>query len=127
MPVDGRPAYLRLRDAVDPTVVFQVDIFWVVVGGADPSTVIDDLGDRVISLHVKDGVTLPRSAYGGEPFVNVPVGDGVVDVASAVATAETHPGIGWLIVEFDHVEGSPIEAARASYTNLTGRGLARGR
>ena len=60
--------------------MFQVDIFWVVVGGADPSTVIDDLGDRVVSLHVKDGVTLP-SAASAEPFVNVAVGEGVIDVA----------------------------------------------
>ena len=58
-PLEGVPVYRRLRDRLDPAVVFQVDIFWVVVGGADPATVIDELGDRVVSLHIKDGVTLP--------------------------------------------------------------------
>ena len=123
--VDGVPVYRRLRDRLDPAVVFQVDIFWVVVGGADPSTVIGELGDRVVSLHVKDGVTLP-SAASAEPFVNVAVGEGVIDVPSAVATADRHPGIEWLIVEFDHAEGSPVAAVRDSYAYLTSNGLGRG-
>ncbi len=123
--IDGIPSYRRLRDGLDPAVVFQVDIFWVVVGGADPPAVIDDLSGRVVSLHVKDGLTLP-SAASAEPFVNVAVGRGVVDVASAVAAADRQPGVEWLIVEFDHCEGSPFEAVRESYANLTTRGLGRG-
>ncbi len=123
--IDGIPTYRRLRDRLDPAVVFQVDIFWVAVGGADPSTVIDDLGDRVVSLHIKDGVTLP-SAAGAEPFVNVAVGEGVIDVPAAVATADRHPGIEWLIVEFDHAEGPPGAPVRDSYAYLTSHGLGRG-
>jgi sugar phosphate isomerase/epimerase len=123
--IGGAPLYRRLRDRLEPAVDFQVDIFWVVVGGADPPTVIDDLGDRVVSLHIKDGVTLP-SAAGAEPFVNVAIGQGVIDVASAVAAADRHPGIEWLIVEFDHCDGSAIEAVRQSYDDLATRGLGRG-
>ena len=123
--LEGVPAYRRLRDRVDPAVAFQVDIFWVVVGGADPTTVIDDLGDRVVSLHVKDGVTLP-SAASAEPFVNVAVGQGVVDIASAVTAADRHPGIDWLIVEFDYCDGPPLEAVRQSHEYLMTNGLGRG-
>jgi sugar phosphate isomerase/epimerase len=123
--LEGVPVYQRLRDRLDPGIVFQVDIFWVVVGGADPSIVIDALGDRVASLHVKDGVTLP-SAASAEPFVNVAVGEGVIDVPSAVATANRHPGIEWLIVEFDHAEGPPGPPVRDSYAYLTSNGLGRG-
>jgi sugar phosphate isomerase/epimerase len=123
--LEGVPVYRRLRDRLDPGIVFQVDIFWVVVGGADPSIVIDALGDRVASLHVKDGVTLP-SAASAEPFVNVAVGEGVIDVPSAVATANRHPGIEWLIVEFDHAEGPPGPPVRDSYAYLTSNGLGRG-
>ena len=123
--IAGVPLYRRLRDRLEPIVDFQVDIFWVVVGGAEPSSVIDDLGERVVSLHIKDGVRLP-SAASAEPFVNVAVGQGVIDVTSAVAAADRHPGIEWLIVEFDHCDGSPIEAVRESYAHLTGRGLGRG-
>ena len=123
--VDGAPVYRRLRDRLDPSVAFQVDVFWVVVGGADPATVIDALGDRVVSLHVKDGQTLPSSAS-AEPFVNVAVGTGVVDVGSAIEEANRWPGIEWLIVEFDYADGSPIAAAHRSYAYLASHGLGRG-
>lgn len=125
--LDGAPAYRHLVRRLDPAVALQLDIFWVVVGGAVPAAVIAELGDRIVSLHVKDGIDLPAEAYDAEPFVNVPVGDGVVDPSAAVAAAETHAGIEWLIVEFDHVDGSPVEAVRRSYANLTVRGLGRGR
>jgi hypothetical protein len=57
----------------------------------------------------------------------VPIGRGQVDPAPAIVAAEAQPSVEWLVVEFDHVEGSAIDAARESLANLTGRGLARGR
>jgi sugar phosphate isomerase/epimerase len=112
-----------LGDAVD----FQVDIFWVVVGGGDPAAVIGRLVDRVVSLHLKDGIELPSSAYAGKPFVNVPVGSGVVDPEPAIKAAEAQASVEWLIVEFDHVVGSPIEATGRSLDYLAERGLGRRR
>ena len=125
--IDGVTGLRRLADATDPAVGFQVDVFWVVVGGADPAIVLGELDGRVISLHLKDGVTLPTSARDGGPFLNVPVGAGVVDVATAVAAAEVQPGIDWLIVEADHPDGPPMDLARASHATLVGRALGRGR
>jgi len=124
-PVDGLAVIDRLAAGL-AAVDFQVDIFWVTVGGADPAEVIRRLGTRIVSLHVKDGIDLP-SAADAEPFVNVPIGRGVVDPAPAIAAAEALPSVEWLIVEFDHVEGSAVDAAQESLTNLTARGLARGR
>lgn len=126
-PLDGRTTLQRLSARIDPAIAFQVDIFWVVVGGAAPPDVIAELGDRVVSLHVKDGVTLPTDAASGEPFVNVPIGDGVVDPAPAISAAESRAGIEWLIVEFDYVEGSAVDAVTRSFRYLTGHGLGRGR
>ena len=123
--VEGVTAYHRLRERLDHDIRFQVDIFWVQVGGADPVSVIRDLGDRVVSLHVKDGAVLPAEA-GDEPFVNVPIGEGVVDVASAVAAADPYPGIEWAIVEFDYCDGPPIDAVRASFAWMVEHGLGRG-
>jgi sugar phosphate isomerase/epimerase len=125
--VDGTLVIDRLAVGLGDTVDFQVDIFWVVVGGAEPASVIGRLGERVVSLHVKDGIDLPRSAYADEPFVNVPIGTGVVDPGPAIAAAEAQGSVEWLIVEFDHVEGSAITATRQSLANLTARGLARSR
>jgi sugar phosphate isomerase/epimerase len=126
LPLDGVPVIDRLATALGETVDFQVDIFWASVGGAEPATVIDRLGERVVSLHLKDGIELP-SAADAEPFVNVPVGSGVVDPAAAIAAAEASSSAEWLIVEFDHVEGSAIDATRESLDYLATRGLARTR
>lgn len=125
--IDGSPIIDRLAAGLGDAVDFQVDIFWVHVGGAEPASVIGRLGERVVSLHVKDGIDLPGSAYGDEPFVNVPVGTGVVDPGPAIAAADAEGSVEWLIVEFDHVDGSAIEAVRDSLENLTARGLARSR
>jgi sugar phosphate isomerase/epimerase len=124
--VEGRgPGYALLRDATDEAVDFQVDIFWVVVGGADPAQVIRELGPRVRSLHVKDGPALPPSASGGHRFVNGAVGSGVVDPAPAIAAAADAGSVEWLIVELDHAEGPVIDPVRGSAEFLFGRGLAR--
>jgi sugar phosphate isomerase/epimerase len=123
-PVEGTRVIDRLATGLGDAVDFQVDIFWVTVGGAEPADVIARLGRRVVSLHLKDGVKLPSSADDDTPFVNVPVGDGVVDPAPAIAAAEASGSAQWLIVEFDHVDGSAIEACRRSLETLTARGLA---
>jgi sugar phosphate isomerase/epimerase len=125
--VDGERLIDRLSGALGGAVDIQIDIFWAVVGGADPAEVIRSLGAHVVSLHLKDGITLPPSAYGDDTFVNVPVGSGRVDPALAVAAAEATGSVEWLVVEFDHVDGSAVEATRASLEYLVSRGLGRGR
>jgi sugar phosphate isomerase/epimerase len=125
--VDGTPVIDRLVARLGASIELQVDLFWVAVGGAIPSSVVDRLGERIVSLHVKDGVELPATAYGAGPFVNVPAFEGVVELEPAIVAAERRPSIEWLIVEFDHVAGAPIDAVRRSHDHLVERGLARGR
>ena len=115
----GRAGHRPPRRArMGPEVDLQVDIFWVRVGGADPAEVIDRLGSRIVSLHVKDGIDLPRSAGGGEAFVNVPVGDGVVDPAPAIAAAERQPGSSGSSSNSITWTDSAIEAVRRSHDHL---------
>jgi sugar phosphate isomerase/epimerase len=121
----GGPAYALIRDATDPSVGFQVDIFWVFVGGASPAAVILDLGSRVRSLHVKDGLVPPPSASGGHRFANSAVGSGVVEPAPAIEAAATAGSVEWLIVELDHADGPVIDAVTGSIEYLVSRGLAR--
>lgn len=125
--LEGTPVLDRLVARLGDAVDVQVDLFWVAVGGADPAGVVERLGPRVVSLHVKDGVHLPATAYGAGPFVNVPVGEGIVPLEAAITVAQRDPWVEWLIVEFDHVDGPPIDAARRSLEHLVERGLARGR
>lgn len=126
--VDGARVYETLRARIDPSIRFQVDIFWATCGGVAPGQMIRDLGDRVVSLHVKDAAVIaPGVGEGlGVPFFNVAVGDGIVDVAGAIAAADMLPGLEWLIVEFDYAETDILGAVRQSYRNLTSRRLGRG-
>jgi sugar phosphate isomerase/epimerase len=125
--IDGTPVIDRLAASGGDALDFQIDIFWAVVGRTDPAELIGRLGSRVVSLHVKDGVELPASAGGDESFVNVPVGTGVVDPEPAIRAADAAGSVEWLLVEFDHAVGPPIDGVRASLENLVGRGLARSR
>ena len=57
----------------------------------------------------------------------MPVGTGLGRSGAIASPPPRRPGsVEWLIVEFDHVDGSPIEATRASLDNLVTRGLGRG-
>ncbi len=125
--LDGVRVIDRLAAGLGDSVDFQVDIFWAVVGGAEPAEIITGLGRRVVSLHLKDGTDLPTSAYDDAPFVNVPVGSGVVDPAASIEAAHAAGSVEWLIVEFDNVDGAPIDGVRASVANLVERGLGRAR
>jgi sugar phosphate isomerase/epimerase len=125
--LEGAPVIDHIAAGLGDAIDFQVDIFWVAVGGANPASVISRLGTRVVSLHLKDGVELPHAADDAKPFLNVPVGSGVVDPGPAIAAADALGSVEWLIVEFDHVEGSAIDATRQSLVELTARGLAHSR
>ncbi len=116
--VDGRPGLLQLFDRLDPAVEAEVDIYWAQVGGVDPVALVQELGDRVGLLHVKDGpADNPRHSM-------VAVGDGAVDVPAVLAAA---PTARWHIVELDRCDGDMAEAVGRSCEYLVGHGLSEGR
>jgi sugar phosphate isomerase/epimerase len=115
---DGRPALLHFFEHLAPEVVAEVDIYWAQVGGADPASIVSELGARATLLHVKDGpADAPASA-------NVAVGDGAVDTRR-VLTAAT--AARWHLVEFDRCDTDIFDAVERSYGFLVANGLSRGR
>jgi sugar phosphate isomerase/epimerase len=114
---DGRPALLHLFDHLDPVVIAEVDIYWVQVGGADPTEIVAELGSRVGLVHVKDG---PAD---GPSSPMVAVGDGVIDVPAVLAAA---PDARWHIVELDRCATDMFDAVERSYDYLVGNGYSRG-
>lgn len=91
--VDGTAAYEILADALDGSVVLEVDTFWASMGGADVFELIPRLGSRVRFLHVTneppdddDPPPLGPATTGrmaevarlGTPFVEMPVVEVVV-------------------------------------------------
>jgi sugar phosphate isomerase/epimerase len=91
-----------LAQNTDPKrVMFQVDVFHTLHGGADPVDFINRHAARVKSLHLKDlkkGVAITKGAGTATPDVDVPLGTGQVDWR-AVLRAATKAGASLYYVE----------------------------
>lgn len=115
--LEGRPAYQIMLERLDPSVMLEVDTYWVQVGGRDPAAILKELGARAPLLHIKDG---PATKDGSM----LASGDGVMDwpaVFGAAGAAE------WLIVELDRCDTDMLTAVRKSVQFLTAKGYGRGR
>ena len=53
---DGQTAYQRFLSLADPSVEIELDLFWALVGGQNVVGLVKELGDRLVAIHVKDGV-----------------------------------------------------------------------
>lgn len=117
-PVDGtRPYHLWLAH-LDPSILFEVDTYWIQVGGVDPVQALEEFGDRARLLHVKDGpADLPQSDM-------VAVGQGVLDYTAIIQAAKA---VEWLVVELDRCATDMMTAVAESYDFLTSKGLGHGR
>jgi len=112
--INGKTGLEALADALDETVVLEVDTYWAAVGGQDVPGLLGRLGDRVRYLHVKDGPVTrddPMTA----------VGQGRMPVAGILAAA---PRAEWHVVELDRCATDMLTAVRESLEWLTGQGLA---
>jgi sugar phosphate isomerase/epimerase len=113
--IDGMAAYDWLMANTDPALVqIEIDAFWVQKAGHDPAEYIQKYSGRVPLVHLKD-----MTADAEQTFA--PVGTGSVDFAPLFAAAE-RGGVRWYIVEQDRAEGSAVEAARTSWSNLRAMG-----
>lgn len=117
--VAGRPVYRVMHELIDPSVFFQVDIYWVQVGGQDPAAVVAELGDRARLLHVKDGPAENRDQ------LMTAVGAGALDIPAIIQAGAG--SVEWLIVELDRCATDMMAAVEQSYRYLTQEGLGHGR
>ena len=97
-PIGETTGWEVLMAEADPDLVkVELDLGWVAQAGLDPVAELNKLGDRVISLHVKDvakGFT-PSFYFDPNP---TEVGSGIVDWASVLPAAEA-AGVGHYFVE----------------------------
>jgi len=114
---DGRTPLQILLEYTNPTMQFEVDVYWAQTGGSDPVALVKQGGARIPILHIKDG-----PAVRGEPMVAV--GEGSVDIPGVI-----HAGEGatkWLIVELDECATDMMEAVEKSYRYLVANKLGYG-
>lgn len=105
---EGRTALEVLADELAPEVFLEVDTYWAQVGGADVPALLGALGDRVLSLHVKDGPGVKEQPH-------TAVGKGVIDVPAILAAAPDAQRI----VELDECATDIFEAVAESRAYLT--------
>lgn len=111
-PVDGVIPLESLHAALDPSIFFELDIYWSTVAGIDPAALIGRLGDRVQLIHVKDGAAEDVDA----PMVAL--GEGSVNLEPTLAAIED---AAWWIVEFDAFEGDILDGLALSRQYLRAR------
>lgn len=83
----------------------ELDVGWAQYAGRDPAALIEEYGDRMDVIHMKD---VDTSAEWGECFREIGAGD--VDMA-AYAKAARDADVDWLIYEHDAPE-DPVESVR---------------
>jgi sugar phosphate isomerase/epimerase len=107
--VDGRPAMEIVAEWVDPAVLFELDTYWIKVGGVDPVGAVTRFGKRAPLLHIKDGTGVredPQTA----------AGKGIMDFPAILKAGGSNTE--WLIYEADRVAGDAIEACAESFVYL---------
>lgn len=87
-PIDSRTGWDIIVAETDPDLVgFQIDTGWVSAGGLDPVEVLASIGDRVMSLHLKDLSPSSQTDYAlGLATANI--GQGRLDWETILAAAK---------------------------------------
>ena len=79
-----KSAWQILVENTDPRWVdFQLDVGWATIGGEDPAALIEQFGDRIALLHVKDVADIATRTQ-------TTVGQGIVDWAAVFRAAQGH-------------------------------------
>jgi len=108
--VDGRYVYHIMLEQLDPSVLFELDTYWIQTAGCDPAAVIKEYGARAPLFHIKDGPAVKE-----EPMLAL--GTGVMDIPALLEAGA--PYVEWLIVELDRTATDMIEAVQKSQKYLS--------
>jgi sugar phosphate isomerase/epimerase len=105
---------------------FEIDLAWAHYAGWDPAKLITTLGDRVVSLHVKDYIPGDNFEHKSRT-VRVPrycaPGAGLVDLFACFQAAEKI-GVPWAIIEQDmQYQLTHAESVQAAYYNMKETGF----
>ncbi len=119
---DAKPytAYDIFIERFDPQhMEFELDVFWVKIGGHDPLAMMRRLAGRISQVHLKDmladtPVITDESAVPKEAFQEL--GDGVIDIPAVMRLA-MEIGVDQCHVEQDH-SPAPLESIVQSYEYL---------
>jgi sugar phosphate isomerase/epimerase len=114
----GKTGYDVLIEEFSPDMQFEVDVFWIQVGGKDPVTLIRSLAGRVSQLHLKDlNKEIKTPNYGSIPKEAFEeLGDGVIPMEPIIKVA-AESDVKICHVEQDH-SPHPIQSIQQSMQHL---------
>lgn len=116
-PVGNTYPYRILAAEMDESIFFEIDTYWVLTSGLEPTAVLRELDSRVPYLHLKDGPATPEGDM-------VAFGQGEMNFPALFEVVHQPE---WLVVELDRCATDMMTAVRESYTYLTNNGLAKGK
>ncbi len=127
-PMEGTTPLQTLIDFTDRDLVsFELDAFWVAITQTDPVSTIEQYGDRIRILHIKDLKAGTPPTYSAiqtsieTPEVFKPIGQGTLDF-DAILSAAAEAQIQHCMVELDFTEGDPVDSLQSSFEFLTTKG-----
>ncbi|MDN6302263.1 MAG: sugar phosphate isomerase/epimerase [Brachybacterium sp.] len=125
---DGQSAYQRFLSLVDPSVAIELDLYWALVGGQDVVSLVKELGDRLVAIHVKDGIKPETNPFAPEApkFASSSLdqrhaGEGEVPTIEAMQAATS---VQYAVIEYDNAPGEVFGDIENSYRFLIDGGLA---
>src|SRR5699024_9403099 len=106
---DERSALELFAEHLDPRVILEIDTYWAVVGGADITSLLTGLGDRVKLVHLKDG------DLAQDPAGQLPLGTGKMPLTETLAGASVAE---YGVIEFDEYGGGVFVGLAPSLNQL---------
>lgn len=126
---DGQTAFERFVSLTDERIALELDLYWALVGGQDVTGLVSGLGDRLVAVHVKDGIAPEVNPFGPDAgeFGSATLdqrrpGEGGVPLADALRAATA---VRYAVIEYDNPPGDVFEDIAASYAFLRDGGFVR--
>ncbi len=126
---DGQSAYERFVGLTDERVAIELDLYWALVGGQDVTALTGRLGDRLLAVHVKDGIAPAvnpfgpdAGEFGSDSLDQRRPGDGDVPLADALRAATA---VQYAVIEYDKTPGDVFDDIAASFAFLRDGGFVR--
>ena len=115
--MDGVYPQDLMMDNTDPALVdYEMDIYWVITGKADPIAYLEKYKDRWRLCHIKDRM---KNAAPDESNASCDLGTGTIDFPSILKVA-ADMGMEYYIVEQERYDNStPLDSAKAGAEYLS--------
>ncbi|MEV8268523.1 sugar phosphate isomerase/epimerase [Microbacterium sp. NPDC076911] len=126
---DGESAFERFVSLTDARVAIELDLFWALAGGQDVAALVERLGDRLVAIHVKDGVAPASNPFapGAPEFSSKSLdqrhaGEGDVPLVESLKAASA---VEYAVIEYDNPPGEVFADIAASFAFLRDGGFVR--